>query len=99
MNETEKTENEKSSYPQSSIREDLSSAESRSGSRDDEVHSGVDRANVKVKISQVARYVWQTLQAVREKQESCFKFRVEPRKLRLFLRRSFFISQEIPNQR
>lgn len=54
MNETEKTENEKSSYPQSSIREDLSSAESRSGSRDDEVHSGVDRANVKVKISQVA---------------------------------------------
>ncbi len=49
-----KTENEKSSYPQSSIREDLSSAESRSGSRDDEVHSGVDRANVKVKILQVA---------------------------------------------
>ena len=43
MNETEKTENEKSSYPQSSIREDLSSAESRSGSRDDEVHSGVER--------------------------------------------------------
>ena len=67
MNETEKTENEKSSYPQSSIREDLSSAESRSGSRDDEVHSGVDRANVKVKILQVAGYVWQTLQAVREK--------------------------------
>ena len=66
MNETEKTENEKSSYPKSSIREDLSSAESRSGSRDDEVHSGVDRANVKVKISQVAGYVWQTLQAVSE---------------------------------
>ena len=42
MNKTEKTENEKSSYPQSSIREDLSSAESRSRSRDDEVHSGVD---------------------------------------------------------
>lgn len=61
MNETEKTENEKSSYPQSSIREDLSSAESRSGSRDDEVHSGVDWANVKVKILQVAGYVWQTL--------------------------------------
>ena len=57
MNKTEKTENEKSSYPQSSIREDLSSAESRSGSRDDEVHSGVDRANVKVKILQVAGYV------------------------------------------
>lgn len=73
MNETEKTENEKSSYPKSSIREDLAtSAESRSGSRDDEVHSGVDRANVKVKISQVAGYVWQTLQAVREKQESRF---------------------------
>ena len=72
MNETEKTENEKSSYPQSSIREDLSSAESRSGSRDDEVHSGVDRANVKVKILQVAGYVWQTLQAVREKQDNCF---------------------------
>lgn len=72
MNKTEKTENEKSSYPQSSIREDLSSAESRSGSRDDEVHSGVDRANVKVKILQVAGYVWQTLQAVREKQDNCF---------------------------
>ena len=72
MNKTEKTENEKSSYPQSSIREDLSSADSRSGSRDDEVHSGVDRANVKVKILQVAGYVWQTLQAVREKQDNCF---------------------------
>ena len=71
MNKTEKTENEKGSYPQSSIREDLSSAESRSGSRD-EVHSGVDRANVKVKILQVAGYVWQTLQAVREKQDNCF---------------------------
>ena len=64
MNKTEKTENEKSSYPQSSIREDLSSAESRSRSRDDEVHSGVDQANVKVKILQVAGYVWQTLQRV-----------------------------------
>lgn len=72
MNKTEKTENEKSSYPQSSIREDLSSAESRSRSRDDEVHSGVDQANVKVKILQVAGYVWQTLQAVREKQDNCF---------------------------
>ena len=72
LKNTEKTENEKSSYPQSSIREDLSSAESRSGSRDDEVHSGVDRANVKVKILQVAGYVWQTLQAVREKQDNCF---------------------------
>ena len=67
-----KTENEKSSYSQSSIREDLSSAESRFGNRDDEVHSGVDRANVKVKILQVAGYVWQTLQAVREKQNNCF---------------------------
>lgn len=42
-----KTENEKSSYPSGSIREDLSSAGSRSGSGDDEVHSGVDQANVK----------------------------------------------------
>ena len=47
MNETEKTENEKSSCLLRSIREDLSSAESRSGNGDDEVHSGVDRANVK----------------------------------------------------
>lgn len=72
MNETEKTENEKSSCLLRSIREDLSSAESRSGNGDDEVHSGVDRANVKKQILQVARYVWQTLQAVREKQEHCF---------------------------
>ena len=72
MNKTEKTENEKSSYPQSSIREDLSSAGSRSGSGDDEVHSGVDQANVKEKILPVAGYVWQTLQAVREKQDNCF---------------------------
>ncbi|MFQ9344458.1 MAG: hypothetical protein ACLR2O_00500 [Coprococcus sp.] len=33
---------------------------------------GVDRANVKVKILQVAGYVWQTLQAVGEKQDNCF---------------------------
>ena len=72
MNETEKTENEKSSYPQSSIREDLSSAESRSGSRDDEEQTGLDQANEKEKNLKVARYVWQTIQAVREKQESCF---------------------------
>ena len=42
-----KTENEKSSCPSGSIREDLSSAGSRSGSGDDEVHSGVDQANVR----------------------------------------------------
>ena len=53
-------------------RERASPAESGLKGRKCEVHSGVDRANVKVKISQVAGYVWQTLQAVREKQDNCF---------------------------
>lgn len=72
MNETEKTENEKSSYLRVPSERICHRLKADPGSRDDEVHSGVDRANVKVKISQVAGYVWQTLQAVREKQESCF---------------------------
>lgn len=67
-----KTENEKSSCPSGSVREDLSSAGSRSGSEDDEVHSGVDQVNVEEKVLQVAGYVWQTLHAVREKQDNCF---------------------------